>query len=155
MRLFVMPLKVTPGLATLDQRSGLVGSSVAQQPGRGVNGDPGEEGGQVGEVVVDRRRRHTGSGPVAADVAFGGQVVNLRRSWPGRSGPVAGGAGSGLATAPIYFTEGLFPEDNRSSPSSAGNPHRREPGRAPLCTWRRRGRAAQDRWAGAPLNWAT
>ena len=33
----------------------------------------------VGEVVVDRGRRHPGSGPVAADVAFGGQMVT-----PGR-----------------------------------------------------------------------
>ena len=58
------------------QRLDLLGRvTVTQQPGRGVDGDPGEQGRQVGEVVVDRRRRHRRRGAVPAGAAFGGQVV--------------------------------------------------------------------------------
>lgn len=41
------------------QRVDLLGGvAVAQQPGRGVHGNPGEQGRKVGEVVVHRRGRH-------------------------------------------------------------------------------------------------
>jgi hypothetical protein len=52
--------------------------AMAQHSCGGVDGDPGEQGGQVGEVVVDRGRRHPGRGAVAAEVAFSGQVVAPR-----------------------------------------------------------------------------
>jgi len=58
------------------QRLDLLGRvAVPQQPGWGMDGDPGEQGREVGEVVVDRRWRHRRRGAVPADVAFGGQVV--------------------------------------------------------------------------------
>ena len=58
------------------QRLDLLGRvTVAEQPGGGLHGDPGEERGQVGEVIVDRHGRHPGHGAAAAGVSFGGQVV--------------------------------------------------------------------------------
>src|SRR5260370_18841205 len=58
------------------QRLDLLGrGAVPQQPGWGVDGDPGEQGRQVRQVVVDRRRRHRRRGAVPAGGAFGGQVV--------------------------------------------------------------------------------
>ena len=69
------------------QRIGLLGGvAVAQQPGRGVHGDPGEQGGQVREVVVHRRGRHRRSGAVPAGGALGGQVVAPRGDLAGSDG---------------------------------------------------------------------
>jgi hypothetical protein len=48
---------------------------VAQQSGGGVRGNPGEEGGQVGEVIADRGRCHRGRGAVTAEVAFFGAFI--------------------------------------------------------------------------------
>ncbi|MET8144590.1 hypothetical protein ABZU32_30155 [Sphaerisporangium sp. NPDC005288] len=52
--------------------------SLGQQPGGGVRGDPGEQRRQVGQMVVDRRRRHARYGDVAillVTLTVGGEVV--------------------------------------------------------------------------------
>jgi hypothetical protein len=114
--------------------------AVAQQSGGGVHGDPGEEGGQVGEVIVDRGRCHRGRGAVTAEVAFFGQVVapggNLARG-DGRDPVVAEPGGEPVGEPlqmpgdlPGHLIRPYAPEPpGRGSAVSRRRGCRRDPGR--------------------------